>query len=73
MIPRTDNIFFNPSQGTKTLANVENSLITLTGKNCLPNRSGIDRGTLILRSISPSRGFFCSDKLVLVQMGQMGQ
>lgn len=32
----TDNIFFNPSQGTKTLANVENSLITLTGKNCLP-------------------------------------
>ena len=32
----TDNLFFNPSQGTKTLANVENSLITLTGKNCLP-------------------------------------
>lgn len=31
-----DNINFNPSQGTKTLTNVENSLITLTGKNCLP-------------------------------------
>lgn len=32
----TDNISFNPSLGPKTLANVENSLITLTGKNCLP-------------------------------------
>ena len=32
----TDNILFNPSQGTKTLTNVENSLITLTGTNCLP-------------------------------------
>ena len=31
-----DNIFFNPSQGSKTLANVENCLITLTGINCLP-------------------------------------
>lgn len=31
-----DNISFNPSQGSKTLANVENSLITLTGINCLP-------------------------------------
>lgn len=31
-----DNISFNPSQGTKTLTNVENCLITLTGKNCLP-------------------------------------
>ena len=31
-----DNISFNPSQGSKTLTNVENSLITLTGKNCLP-------------------------------------
>lgn len=31
-----DNINFNPSQGPKTLANVENSLITLTGINCLP-------------------------------------
>ena len=30
------NIIFNPSQGPKTLANVENSLITLIGKNCLP-------------------------------------
>lgn len=32
----TDTIGFNPSQGTKTLSNVENSLITLTSKNCLP-------------------------------------
>lgn len=31
-----DNINFNPSQGSTTLTNVENSLITLTGKNCLP-------------------------------------
>jgi hypothetical protein len=31
-----ENISFNPSQGPKTLTNVENSLITLTGKNCLP-------------------------------------
>lgn len=31
-----DSISFNPSTGPKTLANVENSLITLTGKNCLP-------------------------------------
>jgi len=31
-----DNISFNPSQGSTTLSNVENSLITLTGKNCLP-------------------------------------
>lgn len=31
-----DNISFNPSQGPETLANVENSLVTLTGKNCLP-------------------------------------
>ena len=31
-----DNISFNPSQGLMPLANVENSLITLTGKNCLP-------------------------------------
>ena len=31
-----DNISFNPSQGSTTLTNVENSLITLTGKNCLP-------------------------------------
>lgn len=31
-----DKINFNPSQGPKTLSNVENSLITLTGKNCLP-------------------------------------
>lgn len=31
-----DNISFNPSQGPKTLTNVENRLITLTGKNCLP-------------------------------------
>ncbi len=31
-----DNISFYPSQGPKTLANVENSLITLTGINCLP-------------------------------------
>lgn len=31
-----DNIVFNPSQGPTTLTNVENSLITLTGKNCLP-------------------------------------
>ncbi len=32
----TDNISFNPSQGSTTLTNIENSLITLTGKNCLP-------------------------------------
>lgn len=31
-----DTISFNPSQGSKTLANVENSLITITGRNCLP-------------------------------------
>lgn len=31
-----DTISFNPSQGAKTLTNAENSLITLTGKNCLP-------------------------------------
>ena len=31
-----DNVSFNPSQGSKTLSNVANSLITLTGKNCLP-------------------------------------
>ncbi len=31
-----DNITFNPSYGSKTLSNVANSLITLTGKNCLP-------------------------------------
>lgn len=31
-----DNISFNPSLGSTTLTNVENSLITLTGKNCLP-------------------------------------
>ncbi len=33
---RVDTISFSPSQGSKTLANVENCLITLTGKNCLP-------------------------------------
>jgi hypothetical protein len=32
----TDTLNFNPSQGAKTLTNVENCLITLTGKNCLP-------------------------------------
>lgn len=32
----TDTIYFNPSQGAKTLTNVENCLITLSGKNCLP-------------------------------------
>lgn len=31
-----DSISFNPSIGPKTLANVENNLITLTGTNCLP-------------------------------------
>lgn len=31
-----ENYSFNPSQGPKTLINIENSLITLTGKNCLP-------------------------------------
>lgn len=31
-----DNISFNPSQGATTLSNIENSLITLTGNNCLP-------------------------------------
>lgn len=31
-----DTISFNPSQGSKTLTNVENCLVTLTGKNCLP-------------------------------------
>lgn len=31
-----NNISFNPSCGSMTLANVGNSLITLTGKNCLP-------------------------------------
>ncbi|MBQ7527962.1 MAG: hypothetical protein IJT11_09630 [Bacteroidaceae bacterium] len=32
----TDTICFNPSQGAKSLTGAENSLITLTGKNCLP-------------------------------------
>lgn len=31
-----DTISFNPSLGPKTLTNVENRLITLTGKSCLP-------------------------------------
>ena len=31
-----DNISFCPPQGSKTLSNVQNSLITLTGINCLP-------------------------------------
>lgn len=31
-----NNVSFNPSQGPKTLSNVENRLVTLTGKNCLP-------------------------------------
>lgn len=31
-----NNVSFDPSQGLKTLSNVENCLITLTGKNCLP-------------------------------------
>ena len=31
-----DTISFNPSQGLKNLTNVENCLITLTGRNCLP-------------------------------------
>ena len=31
-----DTLCFNPSLGAKTLTNVENCLITLTGKNCLP-------------------------------------
>ncbi len=31
-----DVVNFNPSQGSKTLTNVENCLLTLTGKNCLP-------------------------------------
>lgn len=31
-----DNISFSPSQGSKTLSNVENCLVSLTGKNCLP-------------------------------------
>lgn len=31
-----DVISFDPSQGSKTLSNIANSLITLTGKNCLP-------------------------------------
>ena len=31
-----DNVSFNPSLGSKILVNVENCLITLTGKNCLP-------------------------------------
>lgn len=30
------NISFNPSQGLFPLSNVENCLITLTGKNCIP-------------------------------------
>ena len=30
------SISFNPSLGSKTLANVSNRLITLTGRNCLP-------------------------------------
>jgi hypothetical protein len=32
----TDTLNFSPSQGAKTLTNAENCLITLTGKNCLP-------------------------------------
>ena len=32
----TDTISFNPSLGAKILSNVDNSLISLTGKNCLP-------------------------------------
>ena len=31
-----DTLNFNPSLGAKILTNAENSLITLTGKNCLP-------------------------------------
>ena len=31
-----DNISFNPSQGPMTLVGVENCLISITGKNCLP-------------------------------------
>jgi len=31
-----NNVSFNPSQGPKILANVENNLVTLTGNNCLP-------------------------------------
>ena len=31
------SVNFNPSLGSTTLTNVENSLITLTGKNCLPH------------------------------------
>lgn len=31
-----DNISFNPSQGSTSLSNIDNSLITLTGNNCLP-------------------------------------
>ena len=31
-----NSINFNPSQGVTTLTNAENCLITLTGKNCLP-------------------------------------
>lgn len=31
-----DTINFNPSLGAKTLTNVENGLISLTGRNCLP-------------------------------------
>lgn len=31
-----DNISFNPSQGSVILTSVENNIITLTGKNCLP-------------------------------------
>lgn len=31
-----DTLYFNPSFGAKTLTNVENRLIILTGKNCLP-------------------------------------
>ena len=32
----TETISFNPSLGAKILPNVDNSLISLTGKNCLP-------------------------------------
>lgn len=32
----TDTISFNPSLGAKILSNVDNCLISLTGKNCLP-------------------------------------
>lgn len=39
-ITKTDEaintVSFNPSQGPQSLADVENNLITLTGKNCIP-------------------------------------